>query len=205
MTGAAHQRMPIFPLGTVLFPDGVLPLRIFEARYMDMVRDCLRDQSEFGVCMITHGNEVGQPADHEVIGCSARIENWDMAQLGLLNIRTRGTARFEVVSRTVTDAGLILAEVAPLPPEPDHPIPLAYTDCVHLLERIIRDLTARESDPQKRIISEPYRLTSASWVSYRLSELLPLTGSTRVRMLALDDPIARLRILDEFLRQKKVI
>ncbi|MEZ5651397.1 MAG: LON peptidase substrate-binding domain-containing protein [Burkholderiaceae bacterium] len=205
MSEPAHRPLPIFPLGTVLFPDGVLPLRIFEARYMDMVRDCLRDQLEFGVCLITQGSEVGQPAEHESLGCSARIEHWDMAQLGLLNIRTRGTRRFEVVSRTVTDTGLILAEVAPLPPEPDEPVPRAYIDCVRLLERIVQDLNEREPDPIKRPIGEPFHYDSASWVSYRLSEFVPMTGAAKARLLALNDPIARLRILDEYLRQQKVI
>lgn len=205
MTEAPHLSLPIFPLGTVLFPDGALPLRIFEARYMDMVRDCLRNDSEFGVCLITHGREVGQPAEHELIGCAARIEHWDMAQLGLLLIRARGTRRFEIVSRTVTDVGLILAEAAPLPPEPDLPVPPLYAECTHLLERIVRDLEDQERDPMRRMIGEPYRYESASWVSYRLCECLPLTAQARARLLALNDPLARLRIVDEYLRQQKIL
>jgi Lon protease-like protein len=205
MTEPAHLRLPIFPLGTVLFPEGVLPLRVFEARYLDMVRDCLRDETEFGVCLITRGNEVGQPAEHERIGCAARIEHWDMTQLGLLNIRTRGTGRFEILSSTVTTSGLILAEVVPLPPEPDEPVPLVYRACVRLLERIVEDVAEKADDPAGGLVAAPYRYDSASWVSYRLCEFLPLTGPAKAHLLALNDPLARLRILDEYLRQQKVI
>ena len=205
MTAPAHRRLPIFPLATVLFPDGILPLRIFEARYMDMVRDCLRDETEFGVCLITQGNEVGQPAEFERIGCGATIEHWDMTQLGLLNIRTRGTQRFDVVSSTVTGSGLILAEVVPLPPEPDAPVPDDYSGCAQLLKRILDDIESDDQAAAAYLPARPRRYDSATWVSYRLCELLPLTGPAKAHLLALNDPLARLRILDETLRQRKLI
>ena len=82
--------VPVFPLGTVLFPGGVLPLRIFEARYMDMVRERMQREAPFGICLITRGGEVGEAAEHEPVGCLAHIRGWDMEQLGVLQLRAAG-------------------------------------------------------------------------------------------------------------------
>src|SRR4030095_11953049 len=113
------MRLPIFPLSTVLFPGGLLPLRIFETRYMDMARDCLRDESPFGVCLITRGAEVGQPAAFETIGCVARIHAWDMAQLGVLNVRAVGVQRLRVLSSHVREDRLAVGEVELIEPDED--------------------------------------------------------------------------------------
>ena len=91
--------LPIFPLGTVLFPDGVLALRVFEARYLDMISECMRRDAPFGVCLITRGGEVGEPAEHESTGCEARIIDWDAENTGVLLIRARGGSRFRVIGR----------------------------------------------------------------------------------------------------------
>ena len=103
--------VPVFPLSTVLFPGGVLPLRIFEARYMDMVKVCMQRDAPFGVCLITRGGEVGEPAEHEAVGTLAHIRGWDMEQLGLLQLRTIGGLRFRIVDRRVGRNGLIRASV----------------------------------------------------------------------------------------------
>ncbi len=113
------EDVPIFPLGTVLFPGGVLPLRVFEARYMDMVRACMQSGSPFGVCMITRGTEVGEAAEHEALGCLASIIDWDMEQLGLLQIRARGGQRFEARERRVQRDGLVRARIRLIGPDAD--------------------------------------------------------------------------------------
>ncbi|MEZ5741211.1 MAG: LON peptidase substrate-binding domain-containing protein [Burkholderiaceae bacterium] len=201
----ATRTLPIFPLGTVLFPGGVLPLRIFEARYMDMVRDCLKNESEFGVCLITDGREVGQPADHESIGCTARIEHWDMVQLGLLNIRTRGEQRFEIQSRELAADGLIMAQVADWAPEPEQAVPPQYGVCVQLLQRIVCDVGNRDSDPMRQLVAQPYCYESAPWVSNRLSELLPIPMSAKAALLAMEDPIARLQVIKDYLHHHQLL
>ena len=91
----ATREIPIFPLGTVLFPGGLLPLRLFEQRYLEMAKTCLRDAAPFGVCLIREGAEVGAPATPEPVGCLARIAHWDMQQLGLLQIVAQGASAAE--------------------------------------------------------------------------------------------------------------
>ena len=118
------MRLPLFPLSTVLFPGGVLPLRIFEARYMDMARDCLRNNSQFGVCMITDpkASEASRDAAVAAVGCSAGIAGWDMRQLGLLHVRAIGFQRFRVLESTTEANGLKLAEIEWLEDDVDRPI-----------------------------------------------------------------------------------
>src|SRR5882724_7842291 len=120
---SAVNQVALFPLGTVLFPDGVLPLRIFEARYMDMVRDCMRREAPFGVCLIAgSGSEGGAAARTASVGCLARIAAWDMEQLGLLHIRTVGGQRFRVLDSQLQPDQLRRAEIELLEPDEDCPI-----------------------------------------------------------------------------------
>ena len=201
----AQSDLPIFPLGAVLFPDGVLPLRIFEARYMDMIRDCLKKETNFGVCLITNGSETGKPAKHEAMGCTAHISKWDMEQLGLLKIRTIGGQRFEIQDRQIEADGLIVAQVQYLDVEPDSQIPVDFEPCVQLLKRVVDDLVAKEADEMQRMIEAPYRYESASWVSMRLSEFLPIDVPAKHRMMTMNDPMARLLMVREFLREQQIL
>ena len=103
--------LPIFPLGMPLFAGGVLPLQIFEARYLDMVSECSRHDKPFGVCMITRGGEAGKAAEHAQVGTLATIRDFDQTEAGLLYIRTLGSERFRILRRWIQDNGLIRAEV----------------------------------------------------------------------------------------------
>ncbi len=193
--------MTIFPLGTVLFPGGVLPLRIFEARYVDMVRQCLRNDEPFGICRITEGNEVGKPAEHEQIGCAARIVNFDKEPSGILNLRTIGEQRFKINSSHVNEQGLVIADIDYLPSEDDAVIPLDMARCIKVVERVISELVDTEPDAMKRILEPPFLLQSASWVSHRLCEILPFGPSSKQLMLELNDPIQRLSIVNQVLQK----
>ena len=115
--GPRRETMPLFPLGTVLFPGSLLPLRIFEVRYMDMAKACLKDGTPFGVCLIREGEEVGAPAVPEPIGCVARIAECDMEELGILKVKAEGLERFRIVSSEVNRHGLIVGEVERLDTE----------------------------------------------------------------------------------------
>jgi len=199
------SNLPIFPLGTVLFPESALPLRIFEARYMDMVRGCMQTGAPFGVCLIVKGKEVGSPADHERIGCLATITDWDMEQLGLLHIRTRGGGRFSITDRRVQSDGLILAEATPIEPDPEEPLASKYADCAILLRRIVEDLIEKEPNALNRMIGEPYRYESSSWVSNRLCEFLPIPATAKQKLMELPDPQARLEIVHQYLQQHRVL
>jgi hypothetical protein len=197
--------LPIFPLSTVLFPGGVLPLRVFEARYMDMVRDCMQRDAPFGVCLITRGGEVGEPAEHEPVGCLAHIRGWDMQQLGLLQLRTVGGARFRIVDRRVGRTGLIRASVDELPDDERVDVPDDFADCAMLLRRIVDELREREPDPDKRMIAEPVDFDSAAWVGNRLCEFLPIPGAAKHKLMALDDPLSRLHLVQHWLQQHQVL
>jgi Lon protease-like protein len=197
--------LPIFPLSTVLFPGGVLPLRIFEARYMDMVRDCMQRDVPFGVCLITRGGEVGEPAEHEPIGCLAHIRGWDMQQLGLLQLRTIGGVRFRIVDRRVGRTGLIRASVDELPDDERIDVPDDFADCAMLLRRIVDELREREPDPDRRMIAEPVDFESAAWVANRLCEFLPIPSAAKHKLMALDEPLSRLQLVQRWLQQHQVL
>ena len=184
--------VPIFPLNTVLFPGGLLPLRVFEARYMDMTRDCLKRDAPFGVCLIREGSEVGAPAVAEKIGCLAKILEWDMQQQGILNIKTRGGQRFRILEQRTGAQGLTTADVELIPPEASVAVPAEFAACARLLEMIV-------SDQGKPIFAEPHAFDDASWVGYRLAEILPVPLIAKQKLLELTDSLARLSILQRFL------
>ena len=184
--------LPLFPLNAVLFPGGRLPLRIFEQRYMEMAKACLRDGSPFGVCLIHDGAEVGAPATPVDIGCLARIVEWDMEQLGVLQIGARGERRFRILERRVQADGLARASVQLMDEDGDSEIPAHCATCVRLLERIIEQPGAPPVEP-------PHRLDSSAWVSSRLAEILPLPLAVKQELLELADGRSRLERLNGFL------
>ncbi|HEU4351969.1 MAG TPA: LON peptidase substrate-binding domain-containing protein [Burkholderiales bacterium] len=172
----------------MLFPGGRLPLRIFENRYMQMAKACLKDDSPFGVCLIREGREVGAPATPRDVGTLARIVSWDMPQLGVLQVTARGEDRFRILARHVQPDGLARARVEILPDDRDTPVPPACSAAVKLLERVI------EQHPE--LLERPHRLDSCAWVSARLAEILPLPLAAKQGLLELDDARARLERLN---------
>jgi Lon protease-like protein len=176
----------------VLFPGGRLPLRIFEQRYMEMAKRCLKEQSPFGVCLIRDGAEVGAPATPNEVGTLARIASWDMPQLGVLHVSARGERRFRIRERTVQADGLSVGKVEFIADDADHAVPENLAPAVKLLERVI------EQHPE--LLERPYRLDSCSWVSARLAELLPLPLEAKQALLEMDDGKARLQRLNALVR-----
>jgi len=175
----------------VLFPGGRLPLRLFERRYLDMASECMRSRSPFGVCLIREGSEVGEPATPHDVGTLAAITEWDMQQLGMLQIVATGGQRFRVrASRT--EHGLLRGDVDLLPEEIDSAIPASATTCVRILERVIEE--------QPELLERPHRLDSSAWVSARLAELLPLPLALKQELLEADGP-ARLERLNGILKR----
>ncbi len=188
------QKIPIFPLNTVLFPGGPLSLRIFEPRYLDMVRDCAAQDSEFGVNLIVDGKEAGETPSTVVMGTTARIQDFYTMDDGLLGITAIGVQRYRILKTAVRDNGLLTAEVALVPPAPTQPLKTEHLLLRTLLERLL-DSVSEHYNPQ------PVRLEDADWVGSRLSELLPLDGTTRQMLLELDDPGRRLDRLLEIVPQ----
>lgn len=193
MIPGALEEVFVFPLNTVLFPDGLLPLRVFEQRYIEMTKACLRDDRPFGVCLIREGKEVGQAAVPEAVGCLARIAHWEMPQLGVFQLLARGAERFRIREMRVQPNQLIVASVEAIAPdtgrEPVDP------DCSNLLRMII-DKAGAERFPA------PLRLDDAAWVGYRLAEVLPIDSATRQALLELTDAQQRLARLGEILVQQ---
>jgi Lon protease-like protein len=180
----------LFPLGTVLYPEGVLPLKVFEQRYIEMTKACLRDDLPFGVCLIREGREVGAAALPESVGCLATIAQWDMPQFGLFHLIARGGQRFRVRATRVGANQLISADVDLLPADPasDDVDPV----CGEVLKAIIDKVGAGH-------FPAPLRLDDAAWVSYRLAEVLPLELAEKQELLEIRETAARFQRLRRYL------
>ena len=190
--------IPLFPLQTVLFPGSVLPLKIFEQRYLDMAAACMKENKPFGICLIASGEETGPAAEPHPVGTLAEIDDWEMEQLGILQITARGGRRFRILEKRLGAAQLqearveIIADNGPLavPPERQRLLPL--------LRRVVGDL-----GPER--MPEPHHFDDAEWVGYRITEILPVQNLAKQKLLELEDPLARLEILEKFLDQRKLL
>jgi uncharacterized protein len=180
--------IPLFPLNAVLFPEGPLKLRIFEARYVDMIGRCMRENSSFGVALIREGVEAGGEARTVEIGTTARIVDFEKLQDGLLGITALGERSFRIHSTTQQADGLNIADVEWLPAEPSVPVPEEAEYLVRLLQHAL---------PQLAPVYDftPIRYEDASWVGMRLIELLPLPLPEKQRCLEMQDPLRRLEHL----------
>ncbi|AER57373.1 LON peptidase substrate-binding domain-containing protein [Pseudoxanthomonas spadix] len=182
----ASETLPLFPLHTVLLPGAGLGLRVFERRYLDLIRECGRSGGGFGVCLILEGEESGRPATPAAYGTEATIEDFATGEDGLLNLRLRGGRRFHVQRTRVRDNGVVMGEVDWCPPEQDDELRPEHSLLATVLEKIFEKAGA--TPPGMRSSD----LDSASWVGWRLAELLPLSDAQRLAVLQEDDPHARL-------------
>jgi len=185
--------IPLFPLRTVLFPGGFLPLRIFEQRYLDMVKNCARNDTGFGVCLICEGEEAVTPVKTTETGTLARIVDWYTLEDGLLGVSATGTVRFITDSSWRQDDGLLRARVRILPEPPGCPLPEAYALLAEVLGRFMEKVGHQYPDWSEECLQD------AVWVGYRLAELLPLAGIEKQHLLELSDPIERLQSLVDVL------
>jgi Lon protease-like protein len=186
------SEIPLFPLRTVLVPGGYLSLQIFEPRYLDLVRECTRSSSGFGVCLILAGSESGQAPQHAAIGTLARIFDFNTLPNGLLGITTRGENRFRVLDTSIRDNGLLTAKVDWLPqPQPPIPLPEAYQVLAQVLDRFLEKVGSNYPGWQRELLED------ADWVSFRLTELLPLSNLEKQALLEFDDAQPRLQRLLE--------
>lgn len=190
--------LPLFPLNTVLFPRGPLPLRIFETRYTDMVKRCIREDACFGVVLVEGGAEVGAVGGFVDIGTSARIVDFNLLPDGLLGISCRGERRFRVRRRWCEADGLNMGEVEWIDPALGSDIvvtlPLEHQQIAQLLQRVLPEL----GDIYTGI---EMRLDDADWVGSRLVEILPLNLADKQRCLELLDPLERLALLAPLVRR----
>ena len=184
------EEVPVFALNTVLYPGGPLPLRIFEPRYLDMVSDRLRRDAPFIVALIRSGSEVGAGATTHSVGTLARIVDWNRRDDGLLGILALGGRRAEVIETETRPDGLRVASARILEDEPASVVPGEYRRLAGLLRGLVEHFESRYRHVTPRF-------EDASWVGYRLSELLPMPLAQKQHLLEIEDPLLRLRRVAE--------
>lgn len=202
MAESGMTTIPLFPLGTVLFPDGYLPLRIFEVRYLDLIRQCIANHTQFGVVALTSGNEVqvaGQAERFVEIGTMAEVLEATPIQAGVMSIRCRGGKRFRVLSCEQQKNGLWLAETEALAPDQVVPIPPELDDTARALGHLIAALQQEGITPQDFPLLPPFKLDECGWVSNRWCDLLPLRLEEKQRLLTLDNALLRLELVQDLL------
>ena len=194
---APPDELPIFPLGQVLFPGGTMALKIFEQRYLEMAKVCLKTGSPFGIALIREGNEVGAPATPESVGTLAHVSDWDMQNLGVLQVRVKGSTRFKILSKSASKSGLIIGKILTLPDDmhidcPEHPV------CANFLRKVFAQLGLGGGVDEQQF-------DDAAWVSYRVAEILPFSGAVKQKLLELTDARIRLEILHRFLSDQGLV
>lgn len=204
----ASPWLPLFPLHAVLFPNGILPLKIFEARYIDMVGTCMKNAAPFGVVLIKSGQETGAAAAPEAVGCLAHITHWDMRPDGILTLRTEGGRRFRIAEQR-TSGQLLEARIELLAAETASAVSDAHAGCAASLRRVIDDIDRKGHAAQANEYSSPFarplQLDDAGWVANRWCEILPIPLKARQKLLELDDTGSRLAIIDQYLRQHRIL
>lgn len=197
------QSLPLFPLGAVLFPDGVLPLRIFEVRYLDMIGRCHKAGAPFGVVLLTQGHEVRQPgANAETfshVGTLATISDFDNPRPGLMMIRAIGAQRFRITASDQLRHGLWVADVERIAADMAVPIPDDLKVTATALGKLIQSLQQKTGNPEQLPLQGPWRLDDCGWVANRWCELLPLPVQLKQRMMELDNPLVRLELVSDVL------
>jgi Lon protease-like protein len=205
--------LPLFPLGTVLYPGGLLPLRIFEVRYLDMIGKCHKNGAPFGVVSLTQGSEVrrvepGKPSgdgfaleEFNAVGTLATITAFSTPQPGLMVIRCEGAQRFKISNREKLKHGLWIADVTRLDEDLVVPIPEDLQPTANALGKLVRSLQQRNVPEDQMPLMEPYRLDDCGWVANRWCELLPLPAELKQRLMELENPLVRLELVSDILER----
>ncbi len=196
------QSLPLFPLDAVLFPGGVLPLRIFEVRYLDMISRCHKAGAPFGVVLLTQGTEVRRPGTTESfshVGTLATIGELETPRSGLMLVRALGGQRFRITASDQLRHGLWIANVERLANDMTVPIPQDLKNTAHALGKLIQSLQLKTGAPGQLPLQGPWRLDDCGWVANRWCELLPLPMQLKQRLMELDNPLVRLELVGDVL------
>ncbi len=208
--------LPLFPLGTVLFPGGYLPLQIFEVRYLDMVSKCFKAGAPFGIVTLTQGSEVRQAPGPEAsndstfpeifhhIGTLTRITSLSRPQPGLMLIQCTGLQRFDVTQHELLKHGLWVATVNIIPDDQGVAVPDDLRPVAKTLERVINTLLAQGTTSEQMPIQPPYRFHDCAWVANRWCELLPMALEVKNRLMTLDNPLVRLELVSDLLERNGI-
>ena len=196
------QSLPLFPLSAVLYPDGLLSLRVFEVRYLDMIAKCRKAGAPFGVVSLTKGHEVRQPGTQEAfsrVGTLAAIHDFEQPQAALMLLRATGTQRFRITASDQLKHGLWVADVERVPADLTVPIPEDLQATADALQRLIHALQLKSSQAGALPLLPPWRLDDCGWVANRWCELLPLPVALKQRLMELDNPLVRLELVSDVL------
>jgi len=198
--------LPLFPLQTVLFPGGLLQLKVFEARYLDLISHCLRSRLPFGVVCLAQGHELrgGGGSDKvrlESTAVLAQLQAVDAEQQGILRVRCLGGARVLLGSPHQRADGLWLSDAQAGPEDAPAAVPPGLADAARALAQAIVSLAAQDQHP----FALPHRLDEAGWVANRWCEILPISTAARYRLMVLDAPLLRLKLVDDYLRGKGLL
>lgn len=205
--------LPLFPLDTVLYPGGLLPLRIFEVRYLDMIGKCHKTGAPFGVVALTQGSEVRKPEPQKPggdgfapehfseVGTLATITGFSVPQPGLMSIRCQGAQRFRIWNREKLKHGLWIADVTRLDDDLAVAIPEDLLPGAHALGKLIRALQQRTSPAGEMPLVPPFQLTDCGWVANRWCELLPIPLELKQRLMELENPLVRLELVSDILER----
>ena len=194
--------LPLFPLSAVLFPDGFLPLRVFEIRYLDMIGKCHKAGAPFGVVCLTQGAEVRVPGASETfcdVGTLASIAELENPQPGLMQIHCTGAQRFRITRRERLKHGLWVADVQRIDSDMTVPVPDDLRGTAEALRQLIQTLQSRDPSLEQMPLQPPWRLDDCGWVANRWCELLPLPAELKQRLMTLDNPLVRLELVSDLL------
>jgi Lon protease-like protein len=196
------QSLPLFPLDAVLFPGGLLSLRVFEVRYLDMIGKCRKAGAPFGVVSLTQGGEVRQPGRQEafsMVGTLATIADVETPRPGLMLVRATGAQRFRITSSDQLKHGLWVADVERLASDMVVAVPDDLKGTSDALGRLIQSLQQRSGETGQLPLQEPWQLDDCGWVANRWCELLPLPVALKQRLMELDNPLVRLELVSDVL------
>ena len=205
--------LPLFPLGTVLYPGGLLPLRIFEVRYLDMIGKCHKNGAPFGVVALTAGSEVRKAGptvptgdtfaqeQFNAVGTLATIAEYSVPQPGLMVIRCVGAQRFKIINREKLKHGLWIADVERMDDDMAVAVPDDLKACANALGKLIKNLQERNVPDDQLPLQPPYQLEDCGWVANRWCELLPLPLELKQRLMELDNPLVRLELVSDILER----
>ena len=197
--------LPLFPLGSVLFPGGLLALRVFEVRYLDMVRKCHQAGAPFGVVALTQGREVRQAGAPEEqfndVGTLAVIEQIDTPQPGLITLLCRGSQRFRITRRSHLPHGLWIADVDLLVQDLAVPVPDDLKTATSALAQVLHTLKQRDPHAPGAVAPTEAQLGDCGWVANRWCELLPVPLELKQRLMELDNPLVRLELVADVLER----
>ena len=216
------QNLPLFPLGTVLFPGGLLPLQIFEVRYLDMIGKAFKAGTPFGVVTLTQGYEVRRRNKQEAgntppsgdgfadetfhtTGTLATILQHAVPQAGLMVVQCLGTQRFAIQSSEKLKHGLWMADVALLPDDQSVRVPHELHASVDSLREFIGQLQTQGVSADAMPFATPHQLDDCGWVANRWAELLPVTAEAKHRLMALDSPVLRLELVHDLLQERGIV